>query len=193
LRIFIEEGHFDLFNKELVFSEDDPEMIREGLDVRTLDLKPKDQVGFRVIKDLKAIKLVAAWNGGSALEAVSHDLVASASAVAIVTMPGFDAEHMIQAGRAVERAWLTATAHGVAFQPLLASVLHFARIIQGGGEGIPQNIQHEFLVLHREFVKIFGYSELTEVPLFFMRLCYAEPPRLIAQRLGMDDIFCHIP
>ncbi len=191
LRIFIEEGHFDLFNKELKFSEENPDDIKEGLDVRTLDLKPKDQVGFRVIKDLKAIKLVAAWNGGSALEAVSHDLVASASAAAIVTMPGFAAEDMIQAGRAVERVWLTATAHGVAFQPLLASVLHFARIVQGGGEGIPQDIQHEFLVLHREFLKIFDYSGLTEVPLFFMRLCYAEPPKLIAQRLGNDDLFSH--
>lgn len=191
LRIFIEEGHFDMFNKELKFSEEEPDQVKEGLDVRTLDLKPKDQVGFRVIKDLKAIKLIAAWNGGSALETVSHDLVASASAAAIVTMPGFDAESMIQAGRAVERVWLTATSHGVAFQPLLASVLHFARIVQGGGEGIPQDIQHEFLVLHREFLKIFDYSGLTEVPLFFMRLCYAEPPKLIAQRLGLDDIFCH--
>ena len=191
LRIFIEEGHFDLFHKELKFAEGDPALIKEGLDVRTLDLKPKDQVGFRVIKDRKAINLVASWGGGSALESVSHDLVMSSSATVLVTMPGVDAESMIQAGRAVERIWLTATANGVSVQPMLASVLHFARIVQGGGDGIPEDIQREFLALHAEFVKIFGYSELTEVPLFFMRLCYAEAPKLVAQRLELDDIFSH--
>ena len=43
LRIFIEDGHFDLFNKELKFSDDAPETVKEGLDVRSLDLTAKDQ------------------------------------------------------------------------------------------------------------------------------------------------------
>ena len=189
LRIFIEEGHFDMFNKELKFSDEDPNSVKEGLDVRTLDLKPKDQVGFRVIRDLEAIKLVAQWNGGAALESVSHDQVATASAVGIITMPGFTAENMLSAGRAVERAWLMATSHGVAFQPLLASVLHFARILEGGGDGIPENIKQEFLLLHKEFVDIFEYPVENEIPMFFMRFCFAPPPKLTAQRLEMESIF----
>ena len=191
LRIFIEEGHFDLFNRELKFANEDPDSVKEGLDVRTLDLKPKDQVGFRVIKDLKAIRLLTEWNGGGALETVSHDQVASAAAVGIVTMPVFNSENNIFAGRAVERVWLTATSHNVAFQPLLASVIHFARIFQGQGEGIPDKIQKEFKLLFDDFIDVFGIDGKADIPLFFFRLCYAEPAKLLSQRLDIDDVYFH--
>lgn len=189
LRIFIEDGHFDLFNRELKFSNEAPENIKEGLDVRSLDLTAKDQVGFRVIKDLKAIRLINEWNGGSALESVSRDQISSAAAVGILTMPSFNAENILNAGRAIERVWLTATSHSVAFQPLLASVLHFARIMYGKGEGIPDKIRKEFILLHDEFVQIFGISDSKEAPLFLFRLCYAEAPKLIAQRLDIEDVY----
>jgi len=126
LRMFIEEGHFDLFHKELRFSSESPDTIKDGLDVRALDLSAKDEVGFRVIKDQKAIRLVNEWNGGGALEATSRNLVATAAAVGVVTMPSFNAENILGAGRAIERIWLTAASHTIAFQPLLASVIHFS-------------------------------------------------------------------
>ena len=189
LRIFIEEGHFDLFHRELKFSNDAPEDVKEGLDIRTLDLKPKDQVGFRVIRDLEAIRLVSQWNGGEALEEMSRNQVASSAAVGILTMPEFSAMSMLDAGRAIERVWLAATAHGISFQPLLASVIHFARVKYGNGEGIPEKISREFSQLNHTFNEVVGLDADTEVPLFFFRLCYAEPPKLTSQRLDADDIF----
>ena len=189
LRIFIEEGHFDLFHRELKFSNDAPDQVKEGLDIRTLDLKPKDQVGFRVIRDLEAIRLVSQWNGGEALEEMSRDQVASSAAVGILTMPDFSAHSMLDAGRAIERVWLAATSHGISFQPLLASVIHFARVKYGGGAGIPEKISGEFSVLNKEFNKLVGLEDGGDVPMFFFRMCYAEAPKLTSQRLDAGDIF----
>ena len=104
-------------------------------------------------------------------------------------MPEFSAMSMLDAGRAIERVWLAATAHGISFQPLLASVIHFARVKYGNGEGIPEKISREFSQLNHTFNEVVGLDADTEVPLFFFRLCYAEPPKLTSQRLDADDIF----
>lgn len=189
LRIFIEDGHYDFFNREMRFSSDAPENIKDGLDLRALDLSAKDQVGFQVIRDLKAIRLINKWNGGEALEKTSRDLVSSSSAVGVITMPEFTPESVLDAGRATERVWLTATSHGVAFQPLLASVIHFARINYGDGDGIPGKIRQEFKQLEEWFNDLFGINASSDVPLFLFRLCYAEPPRLLAQRFDIETLY----
>src|SRR5690606_34454288 len=135
LRLFIPQGHYDLFKKELRWTPELAEETKDGLDMRTLDLSLKDAIGFQVIKDPAAMRLVAEWNGGKALESMTSKLVSSSSAVGLVTMPGFTSENCLNAGRAAERVWLTASQYRVSFQPVFAPVLHFARLNHGGGAG----------------------------------------------------------
>ncbi len=190
LRMFIPQGHSDLFDREIRWDKESVERTRDGLDIRTLDLAAKDVVGFRVIKDPRAIKLVSEWNKGAALESMTRDLVASASAVGLFSAPAFTPENCVSVGHALERAWLTATKHKLAMQPVMASVLHFTRLNFGGKDGMPENIQKEFQKLFTEFVHLFGLSSTHDTPLFLFRLGIANEPEVKSIRLNIDDIYC---
>lgn len=188
LRMFIPEGHSDLFTKEIRWTPESAEITRDGLDVRTLDLSSKDAIGFRVLKDANAIKLVSKWNKGSALENMTKDLVATAAVTGLIVMPSFTPENCLLAGIAAQRIWLTSSKYNIAMQPVLASVLHFARLIQGNGRDMPTNIQKQFKELHKEFVELFKLNS-SEVPLFLFRLFTAEEPSIKSLRLDVRTIY----
>lgn len=189
LRMFIPQGHSDLFNREIRWDAASAEQTRDGLDIRTLDLQPKDVVGFRVIKDPKAIELVSGWKAGRALEDMSRNLVATSAAICIFTAPAFTPEHCISIGHALERVWLAAEKHKIALQPMMASILHFTRLNHGGAGDMPADIQKEFGELQAEFIQLFGLTSTHEEPLFLFRLCIADEPQVKSLRLNVDDIY----
>ncbi|HEY0670078.1 MAG TPA: Rv1355c family protein [Sphingobacteriaceae bacterium] len=189
LRLFIPEGHYDLFEKELRWTAEKTEETKDGLDIRTLELSAKDAVGMSVIRDPKAMELVAAWNGGKVLENMTGNLVGSSSAVGLILMPEFNPVNCILAGQAAERIWLTATKYGICMQPVLAPVLHFIRINHGQDSGMPSRIEKEFKELNKELNKVFGLTESAGESLFLFRLCFADSPELRSLRLNLEDIY----
>jgi molybdopterin/thiamine biosynthesis adenylyltransferase len=190
LRMFIPRGHRDLFYSEIRWDKESAERTKDGLDVRTLDLEPKDAIGFKVIKDERAIELVNEWDMGAALENMTRKLVATSSAVCLVKGPGFTPEYCVQAGRATQRAWLVAEKNKLAVQPVMSAIFHFARLVHGRGESMPEKIQKKFNELHSEFIKLFGVSSTPEEPLFLFRLCFAEEPKVRSLRLNIDEVYC---
>ena len=188
LRMFIPQGHYELFEKEIRWTKESAENTRDGLDIRTLDLDVKDAIGFRVAKDSQAIKLVSAWNKGAALENMTKKLVSTASAVGLVTIPNFTQENCLLAGHAIQRIWLNASKHHIAMQPALAAVLHFARLIQGNGIDMPENIQVQFRELYSEFNTIFNLN-FNQVPVFLFRLFNATEPNIKSLRLNLSEIY----
>lgn len=188
LRMFIPQGHYELFEKEIRWTKESAESTRDGLDIRTLDLEVKDAIGFRVAKDARAMKLVSTWNKGSALENMTKKLVSSASAVGLITIPAFTPENCLEAGHAAQRIWLTASKNNLAMQPALAAVLHFARLIQGNGINMPENIQIQFKQLHEEFTAIFNLNP-NQIPVFLFRLFTATEPNVKSLRLNLDEIY----
>src|SRR5690606_18140874 len=128
LRLFIPQGDYELIEKELRWTQREDLETKDGVDIQTLELSPKGTIGFRVARDPIAVKLVAEWRLGRALENMTGDLMKTASAIGLVVVPKFDRTILIEAGKAVERIWLSATKNRVSMQPVLASVLHFARV-----------------------------------------------------------------
>lgn len=193
LRMFIPQGHNDLFTREIRWDKESAEKTKDGLDIRTLELKAKDEIGFKVIQDPKAIELVHEWNLGSALENMTRDLVATSSAVCLITGHKYDPVNCVNAGRALQRVYLAAEKYKVEIQPVMAAVFHFARIVHANGEGLPDDIQHEFRRMHSEFVELFNLTLIAEEPLFLMRLFYAEEPAVKSIRLDIEDVYFKNP
>lgn len=188
MRLFIPQGHFELFEKELRWTVTDVVETKDGLDIRTLELSPKDEVGFRIARDERAMKMIAGWNLGKALENLSGKSIPS-SVMGLVTVPAFTAVNCLKAGRAVERLWLAAAKHSVSLHPMLATVLHFARLRYGNGLAMPTDIKREFSVLDSDFRDLFKIDPSTEVPLFLFRLFKGAEPTVRALRLDMEDVF----
>ena len=189
LRLFIPQGHYELFEKEMRWSKEEAEATKDGLDIRTLELSPKDAIGFRVARDSRAVRMVAAWNKGKALENMTAKLVATSAAAGLITMPAFNSFNCIQAGIALERVWLTANKYAVSLQPVMAAILHFARLNYGNGINMPENIQRDFRKLNEDFNKLFNLDIQQEEPLFLFRLFTAAEPSAKSLRLDLDNVY----
>ncbi len=187
LRMFIPQGHYEFFQKEIRWTPESVESTRDGLDIRTLDLDAKDVIGFRVAKDVRAINLLRLWDKGSALENMTKTLVSTASSVGLITVPSFTPENCLLTGNAAQRIWLTASKHNISMHPTLAAVLHFARLIQGKGIDMPKDIQIQFKELHQDFLSIFNLQN--EIPLFLFRLFNATEPAIKSLRLNLEDVY----
>jgi len=189
LRLFIPQGHYELFEKELRWTQQEATETNDGLDIRTLELNPKDAIGFRVARDPMAVNLVAEWGLGRALENMTADLMRTASAVGLVVVSEFDRTALVEAGKAIERIWLSATKNKISMQPVLASVLHFARLTHGKeAAGMPIWIRNRFGELKKEFDDIF-HQVNSEESVFLFRLFSGDDPQVKSLRLDTDQFF----
>lgn len=188
LRLFIPQGHYELFEKEMRWTAESAEATKDGLDLRLLELTPKDNIGFRVSRDENAIKLLSGWGKGKALENMTAKLVYTSSAVGLITAGSLDLTDCLTVGSTMQRLWLTANAHFLSIQPVLAPVLHFARINDGAGDTMPQHVAREFSLLNQAFNGVFDLTSDKEVPMFFFRLFYGQNPVVKSFRLDLEDV-----
>lgn len=189
LRIFITEGHFELFQKELRWDNEQAVKSRDGLDLNTFELSIAEHIGLRLARDPQVVDYLHQWDAGTGLERLSRRSVKTSSAVGILTIPEFESERLLNAGRALERIWLLATKHGIAFQPMLAPILHFVRILKSENSQIKPDIETRFLKLYDDFVTTSGLARETELPVFLFRLGYANEPDVKSFRLPIEDVY----
>jgi molybdopterin/thiamine biosynthesis adenylyltransferase len=187
LRIFIEQGHKEFFETEIRWTAESAEKTKDGIDLRTVDLSLKDITGLRLMKDLRAAKLLSEWGAGKAIEKLSADGVSSASGIGVLTVPVLSKEFSFNAGRAMERVWLAATKAGLTVQPFFAPIHHFALIRNHMEHTLPSAISAQFKVLYDEFASVVALK--SEEPIFIFRFCYAEDVKVRTFRLDTEDIF----
>ncbi len=189
LRIFIPEGHYDLFEKELRWTSEEAKITGDGIDLETFEVTPTEYIGLRLARNPETIQLLNRWNAGKALEKITRKAVNTSSAIGLITMPSFSPESFVSGGRAVERMWLAATQNNISVQPLLAAILHFARLNEGHGKKMPLKIKREFEILYEEFSKIWGDAREGRADVFLFRLCFAEIPKIRSYRRNQNEIY----
>jgi hypothetical protein len=160
---------------------------RDGSDLGTLELSAGDRAAMRVIAHWPALRHLRELGAGRALEQPARKAVAAASALGLLTAPGDGPVSYFLGGRAVQRVWLTASARGLAFQPMTALLYLFARA-QEGGEGLAAEERRRLAELRREYLRHFpGAAGRAEVMLF--RLARADPPTARSLRRPLDEVF----
>jgi nitroreductase len=163
------------------------EATRDGIDVATLELSPADRAGMRLLSRWRVAEAVAAFGGGRALEKPGHDAIAASSAVALLTVRGTQPGDYFTGGRAVQRMWLTATARGLAIQPMTSLPYLFARFERGGGAGLSEAQRTTLADLRVRYRVLFDVAtERAEVLL--VRIARADPPTARALRRNVDDV-----
>src|SRR5690606_21337330 len=111
--------------------------------------------------------------------------VASASALCLITLPGFNLENFFEGGRAMERFWLKATALNLAVHPLISPLYLFSRILHGNGEGLDPKSIKELTALREEFALLTGLDN-HHAEVFLTKISYAEEPEIKALRLPIE-------
>lgn len=185
-RLLAQRTHADMM-KEIRWTEAEAEARRDGLFVGALELSPADLAGFRVCRDWRAMELVRRWGGGGALEKTARKAIAGAMAVALITMPRAGLADYFHGGRALERAWLTATQRGIAVYPMATLPYLFARLVRGGGEGMDAETVALAKGLRARYLRLFDVTDATAEILLF-RLSLSGPASTRSLRRPLEDV-----
>ncbi len=171
---------------EMRWSREEAERTRDGLDIATLELSPADVAAMRVVSSWKAMKLVAGVGGGRALLKISRRAVAAAAAVGLVTTAGRDPASYFRGGRAMQRVWLAATAHGLAFQPMTAISYVFPRL-ERAEPGLERRQLEKLAELRRRYLELLPVGGGQFEAMLF-RVARADPPSARALRRRLADV-----
>ncbi len=188
LRILHPQAHYELFERELKWTREEAERSRDGIDIATFELTPSEHAGFRVARDPRVIAHLNRWGGGKGFEKLSRKAVVSASAMGMLTLPGFDTATFLRGGRLVERVWLAATQRGLALQPLTTLLTHLAWLEHGEGEGMTESMQREVATMRRRLLDSFGLKDDIGEPIFLFRLLIGEPAGGASLRLPLSEV-----
>ena len=150
-------GHGDMV-REIRWTLEEAERTRDGIDLRTIDLSATELAGLKMLRSPGVPPLLKRWRGGQGLEKLARSSMLASSAVGLVTLSGQSVGDRVDAGRALERIWLSATQLGISLQPHTAPVFLFARAFGGGARDFDAETLGELHGLHARLSAVFGAS-----------------------------------
>lgn len=176
VRLLNELGHEEFYH-EIRWNKTDADKTRNGVELDSVDITASEKAGFKVAQDWNAVKLLAQWDKGDAFKKMSLDGIKSASGIVILTIPEFNHSTLIQAGRAVERAWIFANQQHVAVHPMLSTAFFFNRLTHGRGRDLPQHVADKLSLLRQRFLKVLSagqkHDTMTQHEVFVMKVAIA--------------------
>jgi len=161
------QGHQDIFNKELRFSEKEVLETRDGLDVATLNMSKAEILALKIASSRKAIEWVERIGGGEAFKKNTKKAIAASGGVGIVSMPFYSEESYCSAGEFVQKIWHAITLAGYSFQPVTQFTYLLAREIHGNGEGYSEKYRKKMRDMDSQFRSIIPETKGRELVFVF--------------------------
>lgn len=187
IRLMNPEGHHDFVHREMRWTNEEAERTRDGIDIQTLGLGNSLMAALGVIRSEKVINAVKNLGGGNALGMLAMRTVSTASALCMISVPGYSLKNFFEGGRSMERFWLEATNLNLAIHPLISPLYLFSRILHGNGEGLDEKNIEELRFLRDQFNKITQAGN-DDSEIFLAKIAIATEPSLKAHRLDLKDI-----
>ncbi|MHB1176770.1 MAG: Rv1355c family protein [Daejeonella sp.] len=187
IRLMNPEGHYDFVHREMRWTNEDAERTRDGIDIQTLGLGNSLMAAMGVIRSKKVINAVKDLGGGNALGMLAMRTVSTASALCMISLPGYHLKNFFEGGRSMERFWLGATNLNLAIHPLISPLYLFSRILHGDGNGLDEQDIKQLRVLRDQFNTITQAGN-DDAEVFLAKIAIAPEPSLKAHRLYLDDI-----
>ena len=181
-RVLFENKYIhDFFYEHIIWDKKD-EHKSGGFFIDTLEFLPHQ---------LKAVKLFRSWIVLTVLNKIlgvskmiskeNGQKYAESGTFGAITMKGTSLTDYVEAGRTMQRVWLTATKLGVSMHPCNGTIYFMERILDNGGA--------EFSNAHKKLIKK-SYTDIVESfnvhdakISFIFRMGYAEKPTAQAKRL----------
>jgi tRNA A37 threonylcarbamoyladenosine dehydratase len=180
------ELHREYFS-DLRIAGDKP--VVEGVDLKTLQLPVLAETAYKVVSDARVADLLYRWEKGIAFEKVTSALVNSSSALGLITAPAGDYRHIVNAGRLVQKTWLTATKNNLGFQPICLPLYLLRQFDNKDKDRIfPPNIISGLEYIKKQFLQVFpGMASRENV--FLFRLSDAGTPTTRSLRKPLNEVY----
>jgi hypothetical protein len=160
---------------------------RDGMPAETLELSPLERPGMRLLGSWRWARLAAALRISRVLPARARKIYQHSGAIALLSVRGDQPADFVRGGEILERIWLTATRHGMAFQPITGITFLLLRMRLTGGEGLSSDHRKLLDRIQEEFKRIYPEGA-AESPIMLFRLGLAPPPSGRAPRLPLEQV-----
>lgn len=148
-----------LFFDDIVWSKKEEKEKQSGLYLKTLELPFPVQLLFRLIRYWPIMKIFNLIGFPKLAAKGNAVLYSSSSAIGIITAEGSD-KSFINAGRIMQRVWLTSTKLGLNFQPVTGIIFLKQRVDEGDGQELfsPENLK----IINEAYEKIKSVFEINK-------------------------------
>jgi hypothetical protein len=165
--------HRYLFSS-LRWSENEAQVTRDGLYIKAFELGLAS-AGFRALKSWTFTKLLNTVGLGRFIPNLSYRLCMGSSALGLLQMNGVSSRSFFDGGRVLQRVWLTAASHGLAFQPMTGIAYLVQRLYQEEARGLSDRHKHLIMEAEKNLKQVFPIDRNKAMILLF-RIGYASPP-----------------
>jgi len=125
LRFMNPRLHAELVD-ELRWSDDEANVRRDGLDLRSLELTPTDVAAMRLLRSAEVIRALREVGGGEGLKRATRKAVAGSAAVGLLRRSGdLSRRGYVEGGVLLERFWIFCETHGVGLHPMTGFLYWF--------------------------------------------------------------------
>lgn len=171
----------DFLFSHINWTEEENQEKKLGFDIKTLELPGPAKVGFKLFSYWPILRVLNIVGASKAVWKQNGSVYAASSAVGIITVKGSTSEDFINAGRIMQRVWLTSTSLGLSFQPMTGILFFMQRLLADTSEPFSAH-QIELIKESYEAVqKIFNIQNET-IPVMF-RIGHGAPPTAQALKL----------
>lgn len=176
----------DFFFAHVSWTKQEDEEKRAGFYIETLELPLPAKVGFKLFKHWSVLNIANKIIGASKVVAKENAKNYSASAgFGAVSVNSKRPEDFIAIGRALERAWLTATKIGLSFQPVTGVIWFQRRLENGEGDWFSENHKNLIQDSYRKIFSTFGLKQNQVLAMMF-RVGRSAPPSARSLRFPLD-------
>jgi len=181
-RFLSDRGHYDLFEKEIRWTEKEYNKTKTGIDMESLGVGKGEETLFRFAAQPEVMHSMKNFDGGNIF--FNSDVKAALNSIFIGIIAGnkHDNTSWIKAGEQLQNVWLWLTHQGYAVQPIAASVFMANQF-----QHLPKNSKLEEAVLKKwtAIKKILpsGYE-----PKFIIRIYKPLKNQKIALRKNTNEV-----
>ncbi len=168
------------------------ERRRDGMPADALELSPLERPGMRLLGSWRWAQLAAALRISRVLPARARKIYQRSAAIALLSVRGDQPADFVRGGEVLERIWLTATRHGIAFQPITGITFLLLRMRLTGGSGLGADHRKLLDRIEEEFKRVYPEGA-AESPIMLFRLGLAPPPSGRALRLPLEQVLEIVP
>jgi hypothetical protein len=147
---------------------------------------------MRLLGSWRWARLAAALRISRVLPVRARKIYQRSGAIALLSVRGDQPADFVRGGEVLERIWLTATRHGIAFQPITGITFLLLRMRLTGGEGLSSDHRKLLDRVEEEFKRVYPEGAV-ENPIMLFRLGLASPPSGRAPRLPLEQVLEIVP
>lgn len=177
----------ELFFGDILWSEAENREGKQGLYIKTLELPPPAEAGFRLLKHWRFAKLLARVGFPRIVAETNALQNASASAFGVITVAHTNRTAYLETGKMLERIWLLATSRGLSMQ-IVTGITFLAQSMQNPETAkLFSPVEQERISAAYATIKrnVDGTSE----PVIIFRIGFGDSPTEVSYRQTPDILF----